>query len=158
MTLATPEPSTPRRAPRGATSELAHFRYRLRLFLRFSEREAHEAGVTPLQHQLILGAAGFTGRGWATISELAECLQMRHNAVVALVGRADRAGLVRKRPSARDGREVRVEVTARGRRILDALTRPHQRELARFRGHLPSILTPGRRSRTRTPRNARATR
>ncbi|MGH7591689.1 MAG: MarR family winged helix-turn-helix transcriptional regulator [Gemmatimonadales bacterium] len=142
MTLHTP----PRNARTPVASELAHFRYRLRLFLRFSERAARDAGVTPLQHQLILGAAGFTGRGWATISELAECLQMRHNAVVALVGRAGRAGLVRKRRSTGDRRVVRVEVTARGRRILNALTRPHQRELARFRGHLPSMLIPGRRA------------
>lgn len=148
----TPPPSTPpspRTAPAGVTGELAHFRYRLRLFLRFSERAARGAGITPLQHQLLLGAAGFTGRGWATISELAECLQMRHNAVVALVGRAAQAGLVRKRPSTRDRREVRVELTAKGRRILGTLTRLHQRELIRFRGDLRSILTA--RTRRRRP-------
>src|SRR5579884_1043720 len=39
-------------------------------------------GLTPQQHQLLLGVAGFTGRGWATITELAEFLQERHNAVV----------------------------------------------------------------------------
>lgn len=120
--------------------ELAQFRYRLRLFLRFSEQAARAAGVTPLQHQLMLGAAGFTGHGRATISELAECLQMRHNAVVALVGRAGRAGLVRKRALAGDRRVVQVEVTARGRRILHVLTRVHRRELARFRRDLAPII------------------
>lgn len=120
--------------------ELAQFRYRLRLFLRFSEQAARAAGVTPLQHQLMLGAAGFTGQGRATISELAECLQMRHNSVVALVGRAAHAGLVQKRPPVGDRRVVRVEVTARGRRILHRLTRVHRRELARFRSDLAPIL------------------
>ena len=64
---------------------LARFRYELRKFLRFSEQAARNAGLTPQQHQLLLGVAGFTGRGWATISELAEFLQERHNAVVGLV-------------------------------------------------------------------------
>ena len=109
---------------------LARFRYRLRRFLRFSERAARAAGLTPLQHQLLLGTAGFTGRGWATISELAEFLQLRHNAVVALVERAARAGLVRKRRWPEDRRVVRVDVTARGRRTLLALSRLHRRELA----------------------------
>jgi hypothetical protein len=43
---------------------------------------------TPQQHQLLLGVAGYTGRAWATITELAEFLQERHNAVVGLVQRA----------------------------------------------------------------------
>ncbi|MGH9737510.1 MAG: MarR family transcriptional regulator, partial [Candidatus Acidiferrales bacterium] len=75
--------------------ELAQFRYQIRRFLRFSETAVRKAGVTPQQHQLMLGVAGFTGRGWANVSELAEFLQERHNAVVELVNRAARAGLVR---------------------------------------------------------------
>ena len=124
---------TPAAAATSAARELAQFRYRLRCFLRFSEQAARAAGVTPQQHQLLLGVAGFTGRGWATISELAECLQERHNAVVALVNRAVQAGLVRKRRHGDDRRVVRVELTARGLGILRGLTRLHQRELARFR-------------------------
>ena len=86
-------PPTPRRrrglAVRHALRRLAWFRYRLRCFLRFSERVAQSHGITPQQHQLLLGVAGYTGRGWATISELAEFLQGRHNAVVGLVQRAE---------------------------------------------------------------------
>lgn len=118
--------------PASVLRDLAQFRYRLRLFLRFSERAARADGVTPLQHQLMLGVAGFTGRGWATIGELTECLQERHNAVVALVNRAVRAGLVRKRRHPADHRVVRVDLTARGRRILLRLTRLHREELSRF--------------------------
>jgi hypothetical protein len=63
----------PRCARRPATARrAAWFRYRLRRFLRFSERAARACGVTPQQHQLLLGVAGYTGRGWATITELAE--------------------------------------------------------------------------------------
>lgn len=115
-----------------AIRELARFRYELRRFLRFSEKAARQAGLTPQQHQLLLGVAGHTGRGWATVSELAEFLQERHNAVVGLVDRASRAGLVSKGPVARDHRLVRVQLTARGRKVLDRLSALHRRELPRF--------------------------
>ncbi|HEU5358405.1 MAG TPA: MarR family transcriptional regulator [Gemmatimonadales bacterium] len=126
--------------PTTAIRRLAQFRYALRRFLRFSEQAARAAGVTPLQHQLLLGVAGFTGRGWATISELAECLQERHNGVGALVNRAVRAGLVRKGKGGGDRRVVRVSLTPRGRRIIEGLTRLHQRELAGFQRDLPPVL------------------
>jgi DNA-binding MarR family transcriptional regulator len=111
---------------------LAQFRYELRRFLWFSEKSARTAGVTPQQHQLLLGVAGHTGRGWATISELAEFLQERHNAVVGLADRALQRGLVEKHSVARDHRFVRVELTAKGRRILAGLAALHRRELRRF--------------------------
>jgi len=117
--------------------QLARFRYEMRKFLRFSEQAARRAGVTPQQHQLMLGVAGFTGRGWANISELAEFLQERHNAVVELVNRASRAGLVRKAPSARDRRVVRVELTPKGSAILRELSAEHRKELQRIREHDP---------------------
>src|SRR5579863_7647637 len=84
--------------PSETLRRLAWFRYRIRCFLRFSERVARSFGITPQQHQLLLGIAGYTGRGWATISELAEFMQGRHNAVVGLVQRAAERGLVRKSP------------------------------------------------------------
>lgn len=116
------------------TRRLAWFRYQLRKFLRFSERAAREHGVTPLQHQLLLGIAGFTGRGWANISELADFLQERHNAVVALVQRVERRGLIRKKHNREDHRVVLVSLTPKGARILNSLTRLHRRELERFEG------------------------
>ena len=111
---------------------LAWFRYSLRQFLRFSERAARDCGVTPQQHQLILGVAGYTGRDWATIGELAEFLQERHNAVVGLVERASRRGLVRKVQSAADRRFVRVHLTAKGEAVLGRLSHLHQNEAARL--------------------------
>jgi DNA-binding MarR family transcriptional regulator len=117
---------------------LARFRYELRRFLRFSERAARASGLTPQQHQLLLGVAGFTGRGWATISELAEFLQERHNAVVGLVQRAERKGLVRKAPGERDQRVVRVYLPPAGEQLLLRLSKLHQREVRKFqRGLMP---------------------
>ena len=131
----------------GAVSEtirqLAQFRYELRRFFRFSENAVRAAGVTPQQHQLMLGVSGFTGRGWATISDLAEFLQGRHNAVVGLVDRALRAKLVRKKTIADDHRFVRVELTPAGRKILAKLSALHRKELARFQDRTGFVLAPG---------------
>ena len=121
---------------------LARFRYALRRFLRFSEQAARAAGVTPQQHQLLLGVAGYTGRGWATVGELAEFLQERHNAVVGLVERAARKGLVSKTPGDHDRRVVRVSLTLRGRAVLAALSSLHRDEAARLAARMLAAAAP----------------
>lgn len=126
--------------PPEVLARLAAFRYQLRRFLRFSEQAARSCGVTPQQHQLLLGVTGYTGRGWATVSELAEFLQERHNAVVGLVARAERRRLVRKERTGRDRRFVRVSVTREGQRILDELTRLHHEELGRVQTRMFTAL------------------
>ncbi len=126
------EPDSSSRRASETIRLLARFRYQLRQFLRFSETAARRAGLTPQQHQLLLGVAGHTGRGWASVSELAEFLQERHNAVVGLVERARRAGLVRKGLDAGDRRMVRVQLTAKGRNVLHRLSAQHRQELERF--------------------------
>lgn len=136
--------------------DLARFRYALRIFLRFSETSARECGVTPQQHQLMLGVAGFSGRGSATISELAEFLQERHHSVVGLVGRAVRRGLIRTVQDREDRRVVIVSLTPMGKRLLARLSSLHGREVGRMRalmdasdiGNLPSFRQTVRRSRT----------
>jgi len=113
--------------------ELAWFRYSLRRFLRFSEKASRACGVTPQQHQLMLGIAGFTDNGRATISDLAEFLQERNNSVVGLVERAAESGLVRRRAGKTDRRQVIVTLTARGEEILSTLTQLHRDEVARVK-------------------------
>lgn len=119
-------------------ARFSHFRYALRRFLRFSEKEARSAGVTPQQHQLLLGIAGFSESGVATISQLAEFLQERNNSVVGLVERAAKSGLVRRRNSAADQRQVLVSLTPRGRGILIRLSRLHREEVDRVRAVIVS--------------------
>jgi DNA-binding MarR family transcriptional regulator len=115
-------------------SDLAQFRYALRKFLRFSELAARKSGVTPQQHQLLLGVQGFTGRGSATISELAEFLQERHHSVVGLVERAVQSGLVARSQDPVDRRVVNVSLTPAGQKTLVRLTRVHYAEAKRLRG------------------------
>src|SRR6187455_500171 len=76
--------------------ELAHFRYQLRRFLRFSEEVTHRKGITVLQYLLMLQIKGFPGREWATVGELAERLQAKHHGIVSLISRCEAAGLVQR--------------------------------------------------------------
>src|SRR6516225_5379424 len=126
--------------PPAMIARLAAFRYQLRRFLRFSEKAARACGLTPQQHQLLLGVAGYTGRGWATVSELAEFLQARHNAVVGLVERAERRRLVRKERVGRDRRFVRVYATPQGQKMLDELTLLHRQELGQLQARMLRVL------------------
>ncbi|HEU4635302.1 MAG TPA: MarR family transcriptional regulator [Edaphobacter sp.] len=122
-------------------SELASFRYLLRKFLRFSESAARELEITPQQHQLMLGIAGFTGSGKATVSELAEFLQERHHSVVGLIDRAELSGLVRRENAPGDRRVVVVSLTPRGRNILRKLSFKHRDELKQLREELLKLAT-----------------
>ena len=133
-------------ADREMIRDLAQFRYNLRRFLRFSEKAARNCGVTPQQHQLLLGIAGFAENGAATISELAEFLQERNNSVVGLVERATEAGLVRRRNAAADRRQVVVTMTARGARILAQLSHLHHDEVQRVRVGFNSGVAPRRKT------------
>jgi DNA-binding MarR family transcriptional regulator len=112
---------------------LARFRYAIHRFLRFSDEAAREADLTPQHHQLLLGVAGFTGKGWATISDLADFLQVRHHSVVGLVDRAEALGLVRREVNPEDRREVHVSLSPEGARKLRALATLHRTELNRMR-------------------------
>ena len=113
--------------------ELAFFRHKLRKFLRFSERASRECGITPQQHQLMLGVAGFTGTGRASISEIAEFLQEKHNSVVGLVDRAVQSRLVERTEGAADRRVVVVSLTERGEEILSRLSILHRAEVKLLR-------------------------
>ena len=118
---------------------LARFRYALRVFLRFSERAAREAGVTPAQHQLLLAARGFDD-GAPSTADLAEMLQQTHHAVVELIDRAEAAGLVIRTVDPDDARRRLISLTPRGQEILDALTSAHRTELRRLRTDLQEAL------------------
>ena len=110
---------------------LAAFRYALRQFLHFSEDAAHAAGVTPQQHQALLAVKGFPGRDRVTVGELAERLQLRHHSAVELVDRLAGEKLVSRTPSARDRRQVFVQLTRRGERVLEGLSSAHTEQLRR---------------------------
>jgi DNA-binding MarR family transcriptional regulator len=116
---------------------LLSFRDGLRRFLHWSEERAKAVGLTSSQHQLMLAVRGHSGP--PSIGELAEHLMLRHHSVVELVDRAERAGLVERRPDQDDQRVVRLHLTASGDRKLAALSAAHLEELSRLRGHFDTL-------------------
>ena len=114
---------------------LANLRYVLRRFARLTELEARKVNLTPQQYQLLLAIKGFPGRDWVSITELAERLQIRHNAVIGLVGRAVQRGLVSREhdPKHPDRRIVKVSLTAEAENCLRQLAAALRSERQRVR-------------------------
>lgn len=124
---------------KAALEQLSEFRYQLRRFLRFSEHVSRSHGVTPLQYQLLLHIKGYKGRDYAKVGELAERLQAHHHGVVALISRCEKRGLVIRRPSKQDRREVEVHLSKKGERLLIKLASLHRAQLKSFREVLPVL-------------------
>ena len=108
---------------------LAEFRHRLRQFQHFSESAAEKAGLHPQQHQLLLQIAGAPEGTPVTVGYVAERLGLRHNSVVELSERCAAAGLVARRHGKADRRCVLLEVSPKGRKVLEKLSIDHAREL-----------------------------
>ena len=108
---------------------MAELRYQIRRFLRFSEVTAREAGIEPQQYQLMLVLKGppngFRGR----MGEVAERLQIQHHSTVELVDRMSRRGMVKRRRGTDDRREVLLELTPKGDKMLRELAIRHREEL-----------------------------
>lgn len=114
--------------------QLSEFRYQMRRFERFSEQAAQGEGITPLQYLLLLHIKGYPQREWATVGELAERLQAQHHGVVALVSRCEALGLVERRPSTVDRRQVEVHLLEAGDALLAKLAQMHRAELKSLAG------------------------
>ena len=119
---------------------LAAFRYTLRRFLRFSERAAQAAGITPRQYQALLAVRAWGGVEPISIGELAEQLQLRHHSAVGLVQRLVGHSLLRRAMSRHDRRRVVLSVTPRGLRLLEQLASAHRDELRQSRPQLHALL------------------
>jgi DNA-binding MarR family transcriptional regulator len=109
---------------------LLELRTGLRRFLRWSERCARAAGLTPAQHQLLLAIRGHRDRRGPTVGEIADYLILRHHSAVELIDRAVAERLVRRARDRSNGSMVRVTLTKAGARRLDALAATHLQELA----------------------------
>ena len=109
--------------PSASPSEIARvadFRAALRAFLRKSERNARQSGLTPQRYLLLLMIKGAAdGSGQSTVTELSERLQLAQSTVTELVRRAEETGLVAREQSASDGRVAHLRLTPEGRPAPD---------------------------------------
>jgi DNA-binding MarR family transcriptional regulator len=109
--------------------DVAAFRGALRSFLRTSEEIAQANGLTPRRHLLLLMIKGAPdGSERATVTDLAERLQLAQSTVTELVDRAVQVGLVKRQRSRSDGRVVYLRLTAEGERRLARVFRSQDAE------------------------------
>ncbi|MGH3171443.1 MAG: MarR family winged helix-turn-helix transcriptional regulator [Trebonia sp.] len=101
----------------------------LRSFLRWSEDQAAEAGLTPAQHQLLVAIKGHPGSCPPAVREIAAYLLLQSHSAVGLVDRAEAAGLVHRTPDPDDARVVRVELTDKGDKLVTVLASAHLAKL-----------------------------
>lgn len=118
-------------------TRLLTLRTNLRRFDRWSAEQAHSAGLTPMQHQLLLAIRGHPDRRGPTIGEVADYLLLKHHSAGELVHRAAAADLIRRVRDREDRRVVRLQLTGAGSACLESLTATHLEELERLSLQLP---------------------
>jgi DNA-binding MarR family transcriptional regulator len=120
---------------------LLEFRVALREFQRWSEDQAGAAGLTHVQHQLLVAIKGHPGNRPPTVGDLAGYLLLRPHSTVELIDRAEAAGLAERIPDRDDGRVVRVRLTQAGDRVVRRLTEAHLGRLHELATVLDELVT-----------------
>lgn len=131
---------------------MAEFRYQIRRFLRFSEAAARQSGLEPQQYLMLLALKGLPGEQRGRIGEVAERLQIQHHSTVELVDRLEKRGMIKRRRSDEDRREVLLELTPRGEKVLRDLALYHREEL---REQAPALVRSLKKAITEAKRPAR---
>src|SRR3954468_12677043 len=111
---------------------LLAFRTALRRFNHWSEAQAHEVGLTHMQHQLMLTIKGHDDKRGPTIGEAADYLLLRHHSAVELINRAQAGGWVERERDGADARVVRLRLTEKGEGCIRELTALHIAELSQL--------------------------
>jgi DNA-binding MarR family transcriptional regulator len=108
---------------------LAEFRFQLRLFLRFSQDAAEQAGLRTQQYQLLQCVGGMPKGVVPTIANVAARMLLKHNSAVELVDRTIEQGLLRRVTDPVDHRCILLRVSSQGEQLLASLAEFHTREL-----------------------------
>lgn len=123
-----------------AARHVAALRGALRTFLRTSEQIARQNGLTPQRHLLLLMIKGAPdGSASATVTDLAERMELAQSTVTELVKRAEDAGLIERERSAADGRIAHLRLSREGERRLAAAFRAHDDERRRLQHMLAEL-------------------
>jgi DNA-binding MarR family transcriptional regulator len=123
---------------------MAELRYQIRLFLRFSENAARQAGLEPQQHQLLLAVKGLPPSLRPTVGVLAERMQLKPHSTVGLIDRLVEGGFLARLRATDDRRQVLVKLTHDGEQILQKLAVHHLDQLRsvgpKFKNVLQSLI------------------
>lgn len=123
---------------------MAELRHQIRLFLRFSENAARQAGLEPQQHQLLLAVKGLPPGLRPTVGVLADRMQLKPHSTVGLIDRLVEGGFLVRLRATDDRRQVLVKLTHDGEQILQKLAVHHLYELRsagpKFKNVLQSLI------------------
>jgi len=108
---------------------LAEFRYQIRRFLHFSDQAVQAAGLERGQYQLMLLIKGIPDGVRPRIRDLANRMQVQHHSAVELINRLEAGGYVRRERGQYDRREVLLDLTPKGEKVLEELALHHHEEL-----------------------------
>ena len=125
---------------------LLAFRVALRRFQRWSEDQAGAAGLTHVQHQLLVAIKGHPGGVPPSVGQIADYLLLQSHSAVGLVDRAEAAGLVRRFPDPDDARVARVELTEIGDWLVTRLTKVTLAEMHKLAAALNALVPTGQES------------
>jgi DNA-binding MarR family transcriptional regulator len=121
-------------------ARLATFRRGLRRFLASSEAITGASGVTSQQYQALLEISA-AGAELISVGDLAQGLLIQPHGAVQLADRLQDAGLVERRRSAADARQVLLALTAKGEALLALLADDHLQALRRCEPLLAGVLS-----------------
>ena len=108
---------------------LAEFRFQIRRFLHFSDRAVEKAGLERGQYQLMLSIKGMPDDLRPRIRDVANRMQIQHHSAVDLINRLEAGGYVHRERATNDRREVLLQLTAKGEKVLAELALHHHEEL-----------------------------
>lgn len=108
---------------------LAEFRYQIRRFLHFSDEAVAGAELERGQYQLMLAIKGLPQGTRPRIRDIANRMLIQHHSAVELINRLEAGGYVRRERAEDDRREVLVQLTTKGERVLAELALHHHEEL-----------------------------
>jgi DNA-binding MarR family transcriptional regulator len=108
---------------------LAEFRFQIRRFLHFSDRAVEKAGLERGQYQLMLSIKGMPDDLRPRIRDVANRMQIQHHSAVELINRLEAGGYVHRERATNDRREVLLQLTAKGEKVLAELALHHHEEL-----------------------------
>jgi len=108
---------------------LAEFRFQIRRFLHFSDRAVEKAGLERGQYQLMLSIKGMPDDLRPRIRDVANRMQIQHHSAVELINRLEAGGYVQRERATNDRREVLLQLTAKGEKVLAELALHHHEEL-----------------------------
>ncbi len=98
--------------------------------------------VTAIDHDVTLhqyrALVMLASRGPQQPSQLAEALGVHPSTITRLCDRLVTKGLVRRRGSAVNRRQVWIALEPKGRRLIDAVTKRRREEIAVIAAHLPN--------------------